>query len=52
MDYQSQVSSILFTLRHGAQAGRLPDWDEDIAQQVLTEAARFVAAEIAPPLIC
>lgn len=48
MDYQAQASSILFSLRHGADVGRLPDWDDDIAQQVLTEAARFVAAEIAP----
>lgn len=48
MDYQAQVSSILFALRHGADAQRLPDWDDETAQQVLTEAGRFVAAEIAP----
>lgn len=48
MDYQSQLASILFTLRHGAHCGRLPDWDEDIARQVLTEAARFTASEIDP----
>ncbi|SFV07829.1 acyl-CoA dehydrogenase family protein [Pseudoduganella namucuonensis] len=48
MDYQSQLASILFTLRHGAQCARLPGWDEDIANQVLTEAARFTAAEIDP----
>lgn len=48
IDYRTPIPELLFALRHGAEAGRLPHWDEDIAQQVLSEAARFIEAEIAP----
>jgi alkylation response protein AidB-like acyl-CoA dehydrogenase len=48
MNYAAPVPAILFALRHGAQAQRLPDWDDELAVQVLYEAARFVNAEVAP----
>ncbi|HSF47772.1 MAG TPA: acyl-CoA dehydrogenase family protein, partial [Burkholderiales bacterium] len=48
IDYRAPVDSIAFAMRHGAGADRLPNWDDDIAQQVLAEAGRFIDAEIAP----
>jgi alkylation response protein AidB-like acyl-CoA dehydrogenase len=48
MDYRAPVSSIAFAMRHGAGADRLPGWDDETALQVLTEAGRFIEAEIAP----
>lgn len=48
MDYRAPVERMLFAMRHGAGAARLPHWDDAIAAQVLTEAARFIEAEIAP----
>jgi hypothetical protein len=39
---------MLFAMRHAANAERLPQWDGDTAQQVLAEAARLAASEIAP----
>jgi alkylation response protein AidB-like acyl-CoA dehydrogenase len=48
IDYRAPVDSILFAMRHGAGAERLPHWDDEIAQQVLREAGRFIDAEIAP----
>ena len=48
MNYRPPVDALLFALIHGAGADRLPAWDEDIARQVLTEAGRFIEAEIAP----
>jgi 3-(methylthio)propanoyl-CoA dehydrogenase len=48
MDYRAPVSSIAFAMGHGGGADRLPAWDDEIALQVLTEAGRFIEAEIAP----
>ena len=48
IDYTAPLADIVFALRYGAEAQRLPDWDEEIALQVLHEAARFIAAEVAP----
>jgi alkylation response protein AidB-like acyl-CoA dehydrogenase len=48
IDYHAPVESLLFALRHGAEASRLPHWDDELAAQVLAEAGRFIEAEIAP----
>ncbi len=48
IDYHAPVESLLFALRHGAEAARLPGWDDELAAHVLTEAGRFIEAEIAP----
>jgi alkylation response protein AidB-like acyl-CoA dehydrogenase len=48
IDYRSPVAEILFALEHGAEAARLPDWDGELAKDVLTQAARFVDDKIAP----
>jgi hypothetical protein len=48
IDYRAPTRDQLFALHHGADASRLSEWDDDIARQVLTEAARFVEGEIAP----
>ena len=48
IDYHAPVESLLFALRHGAEAGRLPHWEDELASQVLIEAGRFIEAEIAP----
>lgn len=48
IDYRAPVDAMLFALRHGAGADRLPHWDDDVAQDVLREAGRFIGAEIAP----
>ena len=48
MNYIAPLPSILFALRHVAQVSRLPDWDDDLAAQILEQAARFIEAEVAP----
>ncbi len=48
IDYRSPVADILFALRHGARAQRLPHWDDELAAEVLTQAGRFVDEVIAP----
>ncbi|MBI1907701.1 MAG: acyl-CoA dehydrogenase [Rhodocyclales bacterium] len=48
MDYRAPVDDILFALRHGADAQRLPGWDPDATRELLHEAARFIEGEIAP----
>ncbi|PZQ48171.1 MAG: acyl-CoA dehydrogenase [Rhodovulum sulfidophilum] len=45
--FQAPVDDILFALDL-AGAGRLPDWDEELAREVLTQFARFAEGEIAP----
>ncbi len=47
-DFKSPVEDILWTLRYGADAQRLEDWDEELANEVVKQAARFIDAEIAP----
>ncbi|REG45937.1 acyl-CoA dehydrogenase [Paracoccus versutus] len=46
--FAAPVDDILFTLDHVAQAGRLPDWDADLAREVVTQFARFAEGEVAP----
>lgn len=48
IDYRAPVDQMLFVMRHGAAAERLPHWDAEIAAQVLRAAGRFIDAEIAP----
>lgn len=48
MNYLAPVPAILFALRHAGEVSRLPDWDDDFAEQILSEAARFIDGEIAP----
>ncbi|MBT0964023.1 acyl-CoA dehydrogenase family protein [Denitromonas iodatirespirans] len=48
IDYRAPTAELLFAMVHGAGARRLANWDEDIAAQVLHEAARFIEAQIAP----
>lgn len=47
-DFRSPVDDILFTLEHGADAARLPDWDPDLAAEIVGHAARFIDERIAP----
>jgi 3-(methylthio)propanoyl-CoA dehydrogenase len=48
IDYRSPAADILFALQHGAEASRLPGWDEDLAKSILEEAGRLVDSTIAP----
>lgn len=48
IDYRTPVEDILFTLRHGAEVERLPQWDDSIASEIIGQAARLIDAEIAP----
>ncbi|MES2262724.1 MAG: acyl-CoA dehydrogenase [Pseudomonadota bacterium] len=48
MNYLAPVPAILFALRQAADVARLPGWDDGLAEQVLSEAARFINAEISP----
>lgn len=47
-DYKTPVQDILYALTEGATAGRLPEWDDALAQEVVSQAARLIDAEIAP----
>jgi len=47
-DYKAPVEDILFALRTGADVTRLADWNDELAEQVLYEAARLIDSEIAP----
>ncbi len=48
IDYRAPADDILFALRSGAEAARLPNWDDDLAAAVVSEAGRFVESEVAP----
>jgi len=48
IDYRAPVDDMLFALRHGAEAARLDDWDDELASEILVQAGRFIDAEIAP----
>ena len=48
IDYRTPLPDLLFALRHGAEAHRLPHWDDETAQIVLTHAAEMVDGIIAP----
>lgn len=47
-DYRTPVEEMLWTLRHGAEASRLPAWDDELSGEVIAQAARFIDAEVAP----
>lgn len=46
--FKAPLDDILFTLDHVAGAARLPDWDADLAREVITQFARFAEGEVAP----
>lgn len=48
IDYRTPLSDLMFALRHGAGAARLPHWDDETAETVLTHAAAMVDEIIAP----
>lgn len=48
IDYRTPQSDLLFALRHGAEAGRLPHWEDETAETILTHAAAMVDEVIAP----
>ena len=48
IDYRAPVPEMLFALRHGAEAARLPGWDDELASEVVTQAARLVDGMVAP----
>ena len=48
MDYKTPVADILFALKYGAEASRLPGWDDDLARDIVTQAGRFIDQRIAP----
>ncbi|GAB4360500.1 MAG: acyl-CoA dehydrogenase family protein [Gammaproteobacteria bacterium] len=47
-DYRAPVETLLWTLRHGAGAERLDGWDDELAGEVVAQAARFIEREVAP----
>ncbi|PHP67896.1 acyl-CoA dehydrogenase [Zhengella mangrovi] len=46
--FQAPVEDILFSLEHVAGTSRLPDWDGDLAAEVIRHFAAFAEGEIAP----
>ncbi|MEH6823162.1 MAG: acyl-CoA dehydrogenase [Motiliproteus sp.] len=48
LDYKTPVQDLLYTLKQGANAERLPGWDDALAQEVINQAARLIDGEIAP----
>jgi alkylation response protein AidB-like acyl-CoA dehydrogenase len=46
--FGAQTEEILFTINRVADASSLPDWDPDLAAEVLWQFARFAESEIAP----
>lgn len=48
IDYRTPLGDLMFALRHGAGAARLPHWDDETAETVLTHAAAMVDGLIAP----
>ncbi|SFR13169.1 acyl-CoA dehydrogenase family protein [Poseidonocella sedimentorum] len=46
--YSAPVDDILFSLREVAGAAELPDWDDDLASDILTAFAAFAEGAIAP----
>ncbi len=48
IDYRAPLADILFALQFGAEAGRLPGWDAELAAEVLGHAAALVDGVIAP----
>ena len=48
IDYKTPLPDLLFALKHGADAARLPHWDEELASDILTHAGAMVDNIIAP----
>ncbi len=48
IDYRGPVTDMRYTLRHGADVQRLEHWDEELAGEILEQAARLIDQEIAP----
>ena len=46
--FVAPTDDILFSLRDVAGAGDLPDWDDDLARDILSAFAAFAEREIAP----
>ncbi|OCX67349.1 acyl-CoA dehydrogenase [Thioclava sp. SK-1] len=47
-EFKAPLDDILVCLRDVARADRLPDWDEDMAQEILHHFAQFAEGVIAP----
>ncbi|MBF9030019.1 acyl-CoA dehydrogenase [Rhodobacterales bacterium HKCCE3408] len=47
-DFAAPLDDILFSLRHVAGAGRVPDWDDETAEEVLGHFASFAEGVLAP----
>lgn len=48
IDYRTPLADLMFALRFGAEANRLPEWDDETAETVLTHAGAMVDGIIAP----
>jgi len=48
LDYRAPIADILHALHAASGAERLPGWDEELADEIITQAGRFIDAEIAP----
>ncbi len=48
IDYRAPIADILFVLRHAAEVRRLPAWDDELAEAVLSQAGRFIEEIVAP----
>lgn len=46
--FEPPVENILFSLRHVAQAGRIPGWDDDLVHEIVRQFARLAEGVIAP----
>jgi 3-(methylthio)propanoyl-CoA dehydrogenase len=46
--FHAPVDDILFSLRHVAQAGRLPGWDDELTAEIIGHFAVFAEERIAP----
>lgn len=46
--FKAPLDDILFCLRHVAEADRIPDWDEELAEGILEHFASFAEGVLAP----
>lgn len=46
--FRAPIDDILFSLNHVAGAGRLPNWDADLAREILTQFGRLAEDVFAP----
>lgn len=47
-EFHAPVEDILFSLEHVARASRIPDWDGELAREVISHFAAFAEERIAP----